>query len=162
MVVIRRIALALALCSLILTPPGLGAFAADDRDIVVVAHESVQLEAISLSMLREMILGQRRFWPSGERVELVVEAQSGQARSVFVEELSGMTEPQFQHYWTSLIFSHRATRPPRSAPDRRLALALVNAIPGALTVVERGSLPDQVRVLRVDGWSDVADGSPQP
>jgi hypothetical protein len=158
----RITGLMLALFALLYMPPGMGAFADDDRDILVVVHGSVQLEEVSLPMLREIILGQRRFWPSGERVELVVEATPGPARSTFVEWLSGMTEAQFQHYWTSLIFSHRATRPPRAAPDRRLALALVNAIPGALTLVEEGSLPENVRVLRVDGLTAESDGYPLP
>lgn len=158
----RAMGLAMAFCAWLFTLPCMEAFASDDRDIMVVVHDSVQLEEMSLPMLREIILGQRRFWPTGERVELVVEATPGPARDTFVERLSGMTEAQFQHYWTSLIFSYRATRPPRAAPDRRLALALVNAIPGALTLVEAGNLPENVRVLRVDGWLDEAGNRLQP
>lgn len=162
MVAVRLIALVLALSALTMAAPGEGAYTADQPDIIVVVNESVPLEDVSLPMLREIMLGQRRFWPSGERVELVVEAKPGLARSAFVERISGMTEAQFQHYWTSLVFSHRATRPPRAAPDRRLALALVNAIPGSLTVVAKGSLPEHVRVLQVDGLSSGATGYPRP
>lgn len=128
--------------------------------LVVVVHASVPVENLSMIELREIILGQRRFWPNGERIELVVEASASPARQAFVEKISGMTEAKFQHYWTSLIFSHKATRPPRNAPDRRLALALVNAVPGALALVEEGALPDNVKVISVDGQFAGASGYP--
>lgn len=129
-------------------------------NVVVVANASVKESDLSLIALREMVMGQRRFWSNGERIELIVESADTPARRVFVEQLSGMTEAQFQHYWTSLIFSHRATRPPRKAPDRRLALALVNAIPGALALVEDGIMPDNVRVISVNGLLPGAEGYP--
>lgn len=128
--------------------------------IVVVVNASVPVQNLSMIELREIVLGQRRFWPNGERIELVVKATACPSRKAFVESVSGMTEPQFQHYWTSLIFSHRATRPPRNAPDRRLALALVKAIPGALTMVEEGELPDNVRIITIEGLVAGSSGYP--
>lgn len=125
--------------------------AGDSTRSIVVVNASVPEQNITQRILREIILGQRRFWSNGDRIELIIEAGNTPARRVFVETLSGMTESQFNHYWTALIFSHRATRPPRAAPDRRLALALVRAIPGALTIVSEGELPDNVRVVAVDG-----------
>jgi hypothetical protein len=130
---------------------GGAASAAEPRPVVVVVHDSVKVRDLSLTQLRELVLGQRRFWDGGARVELIVEAAAGPGRRGFVETLARMTDLQFQQYWVGQIFSQRATRAPRAAPDRRLALALVSAIPGALTVVEDGPIPPRTRVLTVDG-----------
>lgn len=128
----------------------------------VVVHSSVPVDSLDVVELREIILGERKFWGAGLRVELVVEAASGPARRLFVEELSGMSEFQFQRYWTGLIFSNRATRPPRAAPDRRTVLALVSAIPGAMGLVEAGQIPDQVKVLHVEGLPVASVGKNTP
>lgn len=134
---------------------------ADEKPrIVVTVNASVPNQDISTVELREIILGQRRFWSNGERIELIIEASDTPARRMFVDKISNMSEAQFSHYWTSLIFSHRATRPPRAAPDRRLALALVRSIPGSLALVEAGDIPDNVRVISVNGLTADAEGYP--
>jgi hypothetical protein len=130
----------------------IGASAQEDErvDIVVVVNEAVPAENLSLTELREFVQGTRRFWSNGHRVELIVEAGPCRARTLFVETLSGMTELQYRHYWAGQVFNQRATQSPRSAPDRRLALALVAAIPGALAVVEDGPIPAGTRRIRVN------------
>jgi hypothetical protein len=127
---------------------------------VVVVHDGVPLTNLSMADLRELALGRRRFWPGGTRVELIVEARAGVGRRTFVETLGKMSDLQFQQYWIGQVFSQRATRAPRAAPDRRLALALVSAIPGALAVVEAGAIPPRTRVLEIDGRHPDDDGYP--
>jgi hypothetical protein len=160
MVMRTRPCLAAILFAMVLFSWPVAQAAGKSRPVLVVVNASVPDENISLAALRDIVLGQRRFWSTGERVELVVEAGPTRARRAFVTTLSGMTESQFQHYWTSLIFSHRATRPPRAAPDRRLLLALVNAIPGALALVDEGELPENTKVLRIDNLSPGDPGYP--
>ncbi len=128
--------------------------------VLVVAHRSVGVDALTRQSLRELILWQRRFWESGSRVELIVVGTAGPARRAFLEDLGGMSEPQFKQHWIGQIFSQRATSAPRAAPDRRLALALVAALPGAITLVEEGPLPPGVKVLRVDGLAPTDARSP--
>jgi hypothetical protein len=149
--VLYLLVLAAALMSLGVSVPD--AAAAEPKRVVVVVHEAVPVRDLGLVELRELVLGQRRFWGGGARVELIVEANGGLGRRGFVETVSKMTDLQFQQYWVGQIFSQRATRAPRAAPDRRLALALVSAIPGALTIVEDGPLPPRTRIVTVDGFA---------
>ena len=153
-VVSLHVALVVALCC----GRESAARAAEPKPAIVVVHAGVPVRNLSLTELRELVLGQRRFWAGGARVELIVEAGAGPGRRGFVETLSHMTDLQFQQYWVGQIFSQRATRAPRAAPDRRLALALVSAIPGALTVVEDGPLPPRTHAVTVDG---LAPGDPR-
>lgn len=129
--------------------------AADSSDpaIIVVVNDSVPMRNMDFSDLRQLALGTRRFWYSGQRVELIVEAGATPGRRAFVNTLSGMSELQFQQYWLGQVFNQRATRSPRAAPDRRLALAMVSVIPGALTLVVDGPLPPRTRILTIGGMT---------
>lgn len=119
--------------------------------VMVVVNESVPTKNLGMDELRQIALGARRFWPGGIRVELIVEAGETPGRRAFVSRVSGMSELQFQQYWIGRVFNQRATRAPRAAPDRRLALAMVSAIPGSLTLVSDGVLPPNTRVLTING-----------
>lgn len=121
--------------------------------IIVVVHESVAARDLSMNELRELVLGTRRFWPNGMRVELIVEATPSPGRRAFVQTISEMSDLRFRQYWVGQVFNQRATRSPRAAPNRRLALAMVAAIPGSLTVVEEGPMPPGTRVLTIEGLS---------
>lgn len=122
-------------------------------EIAVVAHASVPVDDLRVDQLREVLLGRKRFWSDGVRIELVVEANEGPAREMFVSGVSGMSELRFRQYWINQIFVGRATGAPRAAPDRRLALALIAAIPGSIGLVEAGEFPNGVRILKIQGQS---------
>jgi hypothetical protein len=123
----------------------------DRPDIAVVVPANLDVEGLTRADLREMLLGNRRFWRGGSRVELVVTASASPARAMFVEHLCGMSETQFRQYWIGQVFRGRATSAPRAVPDRVTALALVTALPGALALVEAGETPPTVKVLPIDG-----------
>jgi hypothetical protein len=120
-------------------------------DILVVVPADLDTEALTRSELRELVLGNRRFWRSGLRVELVIASSPSPERRMFVERLSAMSELQFQQYWIGQVFRGRASSAPRAAPDRATALALVAALPGAIALVPAGEVPPTLRVLSIDG-----------
>ena len=122
-----------------------------DGDILVVVSADLDATALTRSELRELVLGNRRFWRSGLRVELVVASSPSPERRMFVERLSAMSELQFQQYWIGQVFRGRASSAPRAAPDRATALALVEALPGAIALVPAGEVPPTLRVLSIDG-----------
>lgn len=126
--------------------------------VLVVVHRQVEVDNLSFSQLREIALGRQRFWRAGERVELIIAGRPGPERRVFVEELAGMSEIQFQQHWIGQVFRARATSAPRAVPDRATTVALVGAVPGAIAFVTEGPLPPQVKVISVDG-KDASDPS---
>jgi hypothetical protein len=128
--------------------------------VIVVAHGALRQSNVGLAELREMFTGSRRFWQSGERVEVILTTEKGLSRRFSIERVARMSELQFQQHWISQVFNQRATRLPRAAPNRRLTLALVAAIPGAVALVEEGELPPNVRVLTLDGLSSGDTGYP--
>lgn len=151
----RRLRIGTALLLLALTATGglerSYALDTEESPVIVVVHESVPTRDLDMDDLRQLVLGSRRFWPGGERVELILESGATPGRRAFVRRLSGMSELQFQQYWIGQVFNQRATRAPRAAPDRRLALAMVSAIPGAMTLVVDGPLPPRTRLVTIKG-----------
>lgn len=119
--------------------------------VVVVAHPSVPTTDVGFEELRDLFVGAKRYWSGGGRVELIVSGERGPARRTCIERVAHMSEMQFQQHWIAMVFNQRATRAPRVAPSRRLVLALVAAIPGAVALVEAGDVPANVRVLTVSG-----------
>ena len=128
--------------------------------IAVVVHAGVPATGLSLPALRTILLGNQRFWSAALRVEVLIDAGPTAARRTFVQQLSGMSEVQFQQYWIGQVFRGRATHAPRAVPDRATALALVAALPGAIALVEAGEIPPAVRVLEIAGARPGAPGYP--
>jgi hypothetical protein len=123
------------------------------KPVMVIVHRDVPLASVSQRDLADLVLGRKRFWPHGQRVELVIMAPASTERRMFVERLSGMNEIQFRQYWIGQLFRTRATSAPRAVPDRATAVALVAGLPGALTLVAPGPLPPEVKLVLVDGLS---------
>jgi hypothetical protein len=148
---LQALVVAMALLSvplLLFVPHAEAAFA---TPLAVVVHPAVPVSNVSLAELRDLVLGNQRFWKTGLRVELVVRAVPSPEREGFVVRLSGMSEIQFQQYWIGQVFRGRATSAPRAVPDPATAVALVAALPGALSLVETTGVGSSVRVLTVDG-----------
>ena len=58
-----------------------------------------------------------------------------------------MTEVQYSQYWIGMVFRGRATTAPHVVPDTATATALVAALPGAISIVDRKPTSDEVRLL---------------
>ncbi len=128
--------------------------------VMVIVHPGVTQPSLSVAELRDVLLGNRRFWSGNVRTELYVVSTPSVERTWWVERLSGMSEIQFKQYWIGQIFRGRATSAPRAVPDRRTAIALVAAVPGALALVAPGELPPSVRVVPVNGRLPADTGYP--
>jgi hypothetical protein len=148
---LRALLVALAVVSVPLLLVAPHAEAALATPLAVVVHPAVPVSNVSLTELRDLVLGNQRFWKTGLRVELVVRAVPSPERDGFVVRLSGMSEIQFQQYWIGQVFRGRATSAPRAVPDPATAVALVAALPGALSLVETTGVGGSVRMLTVDG-----------
>ncbi len=119
--------------------------------VMVIVHPSVTRATLTVAELRDILLGNQRFWERNVRTELYVVGTPSAERTWWVERLSGMSEIQFRQYWIGQVFRGRATSAPRAVPDRQTAIALVGAVPGALALVSAGEVPPTVRVVPVDG-----------
>jgi hypothetical protein len=129
-----------------------GAHAVTQR-LVVIVHRTVTETDLSWEALQGLVLGNRRYWRNGERVELFVHSGRSAERAAFVEQVSQMSETRFRQYWIGMVFRGRATSPPRPLGSSEALVAAVGAIPGAMAIVDAAAVNRGVRVVTLGGRS---------
>jgi hypothetical protein len=120
-------------------------------DIAVAVHPEVRVENLSFAELRKILLGDRQFWPSGQPVTLIVRAPVAEERTLLLEKVYEMTEPQFRQYWIAKVFRAEATSGPRVVVSNDESLELINVLTGAIALVSAADVPAGVKVLKIDG-----------
>lgn len=135
----------------ILTGIPLLAATAAAEDIAVIVHPDVPVTELSTTELRKIMLGDRQFWPGGQRVALIVQAPVADERTILLQKIYEMSEAQYRQYWIAKVFRAEATDGPRVVVSNERIVELVGAIPGAIAFVSANDVPTGVRILRVDG-----------
>jgi hypothetical protein len=120
-------------------------------DIAVVVHPAVAVENLTLAELRRILLGDREFWPSGERITLLLRAPVAKERDVAVRDVCQMSEAQFRQHWIAKVFRAETPGGPKIVYSQEMALEQVARTPGALTFVAASAVPKDAKTLRIDG-----------
>lgn len=122
-----------------------------ESDVAVIIHPGVGVNDLALGEIRRLLLGDRQFWPSGQRVTLMIRAPVARERDVVLKKIYQMSESQFRQYWIAKVFRAEAVAGPKIVYSNAMATQLVQAIPGSISFVNAEHVPPGVKVLRVDG-----------
>jgi hypothetical protein len=120
-------------------------------DVAIVVRPDVQVDNLTFSEVRELLLGDRQFWSSGVRVYLLMRAPVARERDVILKTVYQMTEAEFRRYWIERVFRAEAQSGPKIVYSNESATELVAAIPGAVAFVDAAHVPKGLKVLRIDG-----------
>jgi hypothetical protein len=121
------------------------------KGVAVVVHPDVQVDNLTTSELRRVVLGDREFWPAGVRVTLLIRAPIAHERDVVLKDLCQMTEGQFRQHWIGKVFRADTALAPKIVYSSAMALDLVNRTPGAITFVDASELPRGLKIVKIDG-----------
>jgi ABC-type phosphate transport system substrate-binding protein len=119
--------------------------------IAVVAHPAVEVDDLSFGELRKIMLADRQFWSTGQRITLIVRAPVAIERTTLLEKVFKMSEAQYQQYWVAKVFRGEATDGPRVVISNEEAVDLVSVLDGAITIVDADDVPEGLKLLRIDG-----------
>jgi hypothetical protein len=111
----------------------------------------VAVDNLSLPELRRILLGDREFWPSGERITLLLRAPVARERDAAVRDVCQMSEAQFRQYWIGKVFRAETPSGPKIVYSSQMALDQVTRTPGALTFVASSAVPKDAKVVKIDG-----------
>jgi hypothetical protein len=120
-------------------------------DIAVVVHPETPVSDLSLSEVRQVLLGERQYWSSKLPVVLLIRAPVARERDVVLRVIYQMSESQFKQYWVAKIFRAEAASPPKIVYSNDMQFELVSGIPGAIAFMDARNIRPGLKVLRVDG-----------
>lgn len=124
--------------------------AAQAGDVAVVVNPYSRVTNLSLVDLRKIFAGERRTWPGGIPVKLVLRAPGGHERLVFLK-LLGMSESEYKQYWAAQTFRGEADSEPFTAPSLGMTIEATKVFPGAISMVDAKDVRAGIKVIKLDG-----------
>ena len=120
-------------------------------DIAVVVNEKNSVSAVTMSDLRRILLGERKFWKGNSPVQLVLRDPGTPERDKVIGLSLKMNDAEFDKYWRTMVFRGEASAEPLAVPSNGMATEYVADRPGAITFVVGRNLRPDLKVLKVDG-----------
>ena len=107
---------------------------------------------LSLAELRKILAGEKRSWPGGQRIKLIVRQPGCHEREVLLK-LLGMSESEYKQYWIAQVFHGDADSEPVAVPSFGMMLEAILLYPGAIGLVKAQEIRPgmTVRTIKVDG-----------
>ncbi len=120
-------------------------------DIAVIVHPDVQVEDLSFADLRKIMLGDRQFWSTGQKVTLIVAEPVDPGRSVLLKKVYNMSEQRFRQFWIGRVFRGESTEGPKVVLSSEGVIEMVSVLDGSIAFVDVDDVPSGVKVLSIDG-----------
>jgi len=128
------------ICLLTLLPTAVAA-----ADFAVVVNKENPVETLDRDEVKKIFLGRKTFWPNGQGIDVVLQAD-GEIHRSFVLEILHKSPRQFQMYWKLALFSGTGI-PPKQQPDDQAVKAAVAGDPKMIGYIDMRQLDDTVKKI---------------
>lgn len=158
----RRAAALLALVALgaAAGPPRANSSSAARKPVAILVNPATRISNLSLGQLREIMLGNRQFWPDHQPIVLLVRAPVAPERTAVLHIIYRMSEAEFRQYWIAKIFRDETASAPKVVYSASMTNELVVAIPGAIAFLEADEVQPGPKVLTINGKRPGEKGYP--
>jgi hypothetical protein len=129
-------------------------------DIAVVVNASNPVNDLSVSELRNMLIGDRRFWKGNVRVKLILREPGTRERDAVLDLLLKLDNKAFAAHWRAKVFRGEASEEPPTATSVAQLERFLLDNPGGITFMTTKSTAPQLKVLRVEGKLPGDNGYP--
>ena len=120
------------------------------RSLVIIVNAEVQQQSITPEDLKNIMLGDMRFWQGGKLITLLIQAPVSWERDTLLGQIMEMSESQYRQFWISKVFRAEVASGPKVVLSNEMASILVSKIPGAMAFVNNDEIPAGTRVLRIN------------
>jgi ABC-type phosphate transport system substrate-binding protein len=120
-------------------------------DIAVVVNASNPVNDLSLSELRNMLTGDRRFWKGNVRIKLILREPGTRERDAVLGLLLEVDNKAFAAQWRARVFRGEATDKPLSVRSASQVEQYLLENPGGITFMTAKTTVPQLKVLRLEG-----------
>jgi ABC-type phosphate transport system substrate-binding protein len=140
---------------LMLSAPPLWAQAGDVAVVVNVKNPVIRL---TMADLRKVFAGEKRSWPGGAPVKLIIRAAGTRERETALHLLR-LSNEDFNRYWIAQIYRGEATGPV-TVFSNGMQKEAVMSIPGAIALIAADDVKPGMKVLRIDDKLPGQEGYP--
>jgi hypothetical protein len=136
-----------------------GNLVAQSADIAVVVNKKNPLSNVSSVDLKRFLSGEKRFWPGGTAVKLLIRDPGSAERTAYLHFLS-MTEKQYREYWAEMVFKGQVESDPVMVYSNGMQKEAALNIPGAVVLMNAADVKGDVKVLKIDNLQPGSPGYP--
>ena len=153
----RALYLLLVCCT---TALSVSAQASKDKAIAVVVHSTNPITNLSLNELRQVYLGDRKFWNRKTPIMVILHQAGAPETEVLLHSVVKMSDAEFAKQWESRVFRGEATAAPGVLFSNGMARASVSSIPGAIILISFKEVKGNGKIIKVDGFLPGQPGYP--
>jgi len=116
--------------------------------VQVIAHPSVQVDALSQAQLRSIYLMRQVVWPDGVAIRVFTLTPRSAANLQFCRDQLQLFPYQLERVWQKLTYSGTGT-PPTELQDQQAMLQAIAATPGAIGYIGKQDETQGVKVIPI-------------
>jgi ABC-type phosphate transport system substrate-binding protein len=120
------------------------------QDLAVVINPKNDTNDLSSAELRQILLGERKFWKNKAPLTIVLREPGSREREEVIATL-GMSDAEFGQHWRDRVFRGEAAAVPLAVPSNGMASQVVRDNAGGVTFVLAKNLSLDLKVLKIDG-----------
>jgi len=132
---------------------------AQSAEVAVVVNPANPIKGLTLVELRKVFSGEKRSWPGGMAIRLIVRPPGCHERFVLLR-LLGMSESEYKQYWTAQLFRGEAGSEPAIVPSVGMQKEALAAFPGAVSLVDARDVKPGMKMVKVEGLLPGETGYP--
>lgn len=130
------------------------------KPVAILVNPATRINNLTLDQLRQIMLGNRQFWPDHQPIVLLVRAPVAPERTAVLHIIYRMSEAEFRQYWIAKIFRDETATAPKIVYSASMTNELVVAIPGAIGFLEADEVRPGPKVLTINGKRPGEKGYP--
>lgn len=128
-----------------------------DHKLVIIVHPGNPVEKLSHAELKRLFRAERKHWPDGRPVVLVMREAFCKERDLLLDKVYGMDETHYRRFWLEKVFRGEANRP-QTAMSAEAMKEIVGRQKGALGYLWEDQADASVKILAIDGKREIAQG----
>ena len=115
-------------------------------EVVVIVNPKTPENRVSPQDAATLFLGRKSVLGNGTRVTPIDQEEGSPVRDVFYQKIADRNPGQMKAYWSTMIFTGRATPPPAAA-DSMEVRNIVASTPGTIGYIDAADVDDSVKVI---------------
>jgi len=129
--------------------------------VAVVVNPKNPTTNLSLGDLRKVFAGEKRTWPGGLPVKIMVRGPGTRERLALLRILE-MSESEYKQYWAAQVFRGEADAEPMVLPSFGMTKEAMSLFPGAIALVDIQDFKAgmEIKIINVEGHMPGEAGYP--